>query len=143
MLAAVVIVTGIFSYYQEAKSSKIMDSFKNMVPQVKTSACSTTFFSFLFYSLGFFFTQVFGYAPGVLRCIIGASFVSKKPCLVVLMHDLALLNDTLYIVYKQCQFLFPLLLVYSDPHLNHLSSLSSQTNSGMIGVMYVCIVPEI
>ncbi|XP_019328121.1 PREDICTED: sodium/potassium-transporting ATPase subunit alpha-2 [Aptenodytes forsteri] len=28
-----VIVTGCFSYYQEAKSSKIMDSFKNMVPQ--------------------------------------------------------------------------------------------------------------
>lgn len=34
VLAAVVIVTGCFSYYQEAKSSKIMDSFKNMVPQV-------------------------------------------------------------------------------------------------------------
>ncbi|XP_066063027.1 sodium/potassium-transporting ATPase subunit alpha-2-like isoform X5 [Chamaea fasciata] len=33
VLAAVVIVTGCFSYYQEAKSSKIMDSFKNMVPQ--------------------------------------------------------------------------------------------------------------
>nr|ABO61333.1 Na+/K+ ATPase alpha subunit [Doryteuthis opalescens] len=33
VLTAVVIVTGIFSYYQEAKSSKIMDSFKNMVPQ--------------------------------------------------------------------------------------------------------------
>nr|KAF6290220.1 ATPase Na+/K+ transporting subunit alpha 2 [Myotis myotis] len=29
VLAAVVIVTGCFSYYQEAKSSKIMDSFKN------------------------------------------------------------------------------------------------------------------
>lgn len=35
VLAAVVIVTGCFSYYQEAKSSKIMDSFKNMVPQVR------------------------------------------------------------------------------------------------------------
>ncbi|XP_017317364.1 sodium/potassium-transporting ATPase subunit alpha-2 isoform X1 [Ictalurus punctatus] len=33
VLAAVVIVTGCFSYYQEAKSSRIMDSFKNMVPQ--------------------------------------------------------------------------------------------------------------
>ncbi|XP_018428565.1 PREDICTED: sodium/potassium-transporting ATPase subunit alpha-2 [Nanorana parkeri] len=33
VLAAVVIVTGCFSYYQEAKSSKIMESFKNMVPQ--------------------------------------------------------------------------------------------------------------
>lgn len=32
-LAVVVIVTAIFSYYQESKSSKIMDSFKNMVPQ--------------------------------------------------------------------------------------------------------------
>merc|ERR1711962_1778693 len=33
VLTAVVILTGIFSYYQEAKSSKIMESFKKMVPQ--------------------------------------------------------------------------------------------------------------
>ncbi|XP_054760297.2 sodium/potassium-transporting ATPase subunit alpha-3-like isoform X1 [Lytechinus pictus] len=33
VLASVVIITGCFSYYQEAKSSKIMESFKNMVPQ--------------------------------------------------------------------------------------------------------------
>ncbi|MBN3272866.1 AT1A1 ATPase, partial [Polyodon spathula] len=33
VLAAVVIITGCFSYYQESKSSKIMESFKNMVPQ--------------------------------------------------------------------------------------------------------------
>uniref|UniRef100_A0AAX7VAJ7 Sodium/potassium-transporting ATPase subunit alpha n=1 Tax=Astatotilapia calliptera TaxID=8154 RepID=A0AAX7VAJ7_ASTCA len=33
VLAAVVIVTGCFSYFQEAKSSRIMDSFKKMVPQ--------------------------------------------------------------------------------------------------------------
>lgn len=33
VLTAVVVITGIFSYYQEAKSSKIMESFKNMVPQ--------------------------------------------------------------------------------------------------------------
>ncbi|XP_077300641.1 sodium/potassium-transporting ATPase subunit alpha-like isoform X2 [Arctopsyche grandis] len=33
VLAAVVIITGMFSYYQESKSSKIMDSFKNMIPQ--------------------------------------------------------------------------------------------------------------
>uniref|UniRef100_A0A3Q1J337 Sodium/potassium-transporting ATPase subunit alpha n=1 Tax=Anabas testudineus TaxID=64144 RepID=A0A3Q1J337_ANATE len=33
VLAIVVFVTGCFSYYQEAKSSKIMDSFKNLVPQ--------------------------------------------------------------------------------------------------------------
>ena len=33
MLTAVVVVTGIFSYYQESKSNKIMESFKNMVPQ--------------------------------------------------------------------------------------------------------------
>nr|CAD7428469.1 unnamed protein product [Timema monikensis] len=34
VLSAVVIVTGIFSYCQEAKSSAIMESFKNMVPQL-------------------------------------------------------------------------------------------------------------
>ncbi|GFN86124.1 sodium/potassium-transporting ATPase subunit alpha, partial [Plakobranchus ocellatus] len=33
VLTGVVVVTGCFSYYQEAKSSRIMDSFKNMVPQ--------------------------------------------------------------------------------------------------------------
>ncbi|XP_076050682.1 sodium/potassium-transporting ATPase subunit alpha isoform X3 [Oratosquilla oratoria] len=33
VLTAVVIITGVFSYYQEAKSSRIMESFKNMVPQ--------------------------------------------------------------------------------------------------------------
>merc|ERR1719193_2360131 len=33
VLSAVVIFTGVFSYYQESKSDKIMDSFKNMVPQ--------------------------------------------------------------------------------------------------------------
>lgn len=33
VLVTVVMVTGIFSYYQEAKSSRIMDSFKNLVPQ--------------------------------------------------------------------------------------------------------------
>ena len=33
VLTTVVVVTGIFSYYQESKSSRIMDSFKNMVPQ--------------------------------------------------------------------------------------------------------------
>ena len=34
VLTGVVIVTGIFSYYQEAKSSAIMESFKSLVPQV-------------------------------------------------------------------------------------------------------------
>merc|ERR1719167_1372519 len=33
VLSAVVIITGIFSYYQESKSSKIMESFANLVPQ--------------------------------------------------------------------------------------------------------------
>merc|ERR1711953_196245 len=33
VLSTVVIVTGCFQYFQEAKSSKIMESFKNMVPQ--------------------------------------------------------------------------------------------------------------
>lgn len=32
-LTIVVVMTGCFSYFQEAKSSRIMDSFKNMVPQ--------------------------------------------------------------------------------------------------------------
>lgn len=33
-LASVIIITGFFSYYQQAKSSKIMESFKYLVPQV-------------------------------------------------------------------------------------------------------------
>ncbi|XP_043991302.1 sodium/potassium-transporting ATPase subunit alpha-2 [Gambusia affinis] len=33
VLAAVVIITGCFSYFQESKTSRIMDSFKKMVPQ--------------------------------------------------------------------------------------------------------------
>ena len=33
VLAAVVIITGVFQYYQESKSDAIMESFKNMVPQ--------------------------------------------------------------------------------------------------------------
>ncbi|VDM01727.1 unnamed protein product [Schistocephalus solidus] len=33
VLTAVVIITGCFSYYQESKSSKIMESFAKMVPQ--------------------------------------------------------------------------------------------------------------
>jgi len=33
VLTAVVVITGCFSYYQESKSSKIMESFKKMVPQ--------------------------------------------------------------------------------------------------------------
>ena len=33
-MTAVVVVTGVFSYYQEAKSASIMESFKNLVPTV-------------------------------------------------------------------------------------------------------------
>merc|ERR1712158_91139 len=33
VLTTVVVVTGVFSYYQESKSAKIMESFKNLVPQ--------------------------------------------------------------------------------------------------------------
>merc|ERR1739838_949646 len=33
VLSAVVIITGCFQYFQESKSSKIMDSFKNLIPQ--------------------------------------------------------------------------------------------------------------
>uniref|UniRef100_A0A6G1SMS1 Na(+)/K(+)-exchanging ATPase n=1 Tax=Aceria tosichella TaxID=561515 RepID=A0A6G1SMS1_9ACAR len=36
VLALVVIVTGLFSYYQERKSSRIMDSFKKLVPEKAT-----------------------------------------------------------------------------------------------------------
>jgi len=36
VLTFVVVVTGIFAYYQEAKSAAIMDSFKKMVPQEAT-----------------------------------------------------------------------------------------------------------
>lgn len=36
ILVFVVVVTGIFSYYQEAKSDQIMESFKNLVPQYAT-----------------------------------------------------------------------------------------------------------
>jgi sodium/potassium-transporting ATPase subunit alpha len=32
VLIVVVVISGIFSYYQESKSSKIMDSFKKMIP---------------------------------------------------------------------------------------------------------------
>lgn len=36
VLIFVVVITGIFSYYQETKSDQIMDSFKNLVPQFAT-----------------------------------------------------------------------------------------------------------
>ncbi|XP_067007033.1 sodium/potassium-transporting ATPase subunit alpha-like [Anabrus simplex] len=36
VLFAVVIITGVFSFYQEHKSSKIMDSFKTLMPQFAT-----------------------------------------------------------------------------------------------------------
>lgn len=42
VLSAVVIITGCFSYFQEAKSSKIMESFKNMVPQVHSQCAPQT-----------------------------------------------------------------------------------------------------
>ena len=35
-LVVVIIITGCFQYYQESKSSKIMDSFKNLIPQEAT-----------------------------------------------------------------------------------------------------------
>lgn len=34
VLALVVILTGVFAYYQEAKSTNIMASFRQMIPQV-------------------------------------------------------------------------------------------------------------
>jgi len=55
VLAAVVIVTGIFSYYQESKSSKIMESFKNMVPQVSGVTCTSVVWNSLSIHDLFFF----------------------------------------------------------------------------------------
>lgn len=40
VLAVVVILTGIFAYYQEAKSTNIMASFSKMIPQVSGSCSS-------------------------------------------------------------------------------------------------------
>lgn len=37
VLAVVVILTGIFAYYQEAKSTNIMASFSKMIPQVRAT----------------------------------------------------------------------------------------------------------
>lgn len=48
VLSAVVIITGCFSYFQEAKSSKIMESFKNMVPQVHSHCALQTQGSFTY-----------------------------------------------------------------------------------------------
>lgn len=41
VLALVVILTGIFAYYQEAKSTNIMASFSKMIPQVSSSCPSS------------------------------------------------------------------------------------------------------
>ena len=46
VLTAVVVVTGCFSYYQEAKSSRIMESFKDMVPQVRYTTVRETLIFF-------------------------------------------------------------------------------------------------
>ena len=37
VLALVVILTGVFAYYQEAKSTNIMASFHQMIPQVSAA----------------------------------------------------------------------------------------------------------
>ena len=34
VLVLVIVLTGLFQYYQEGKSAKIMKAFKNLVPQV-------------------------------------------------------------------------------------------------------------
>ena len=38
VLALVVILTGVFAYYQEAKSTNIMSSFRKMIPQASVTA---------------------------------------------------------------------------------------------------------
>lgn len=57
VLVAVVIITGIFSYYQQAKSSAIVDSFRNLVPQVRQRFSWNYYlvwFSFFYYNVLFF-----------------------------------------------------------------------------------------
>jgi len=63
VLAAVVIVTGIFSYYQESKSSKIMESFKNMVPQVSGVTCTGVVWNLLPIHDPFLFNSSLSIAP--------------------------------------------------------------------------------
>jgi hypothetical protein len=50
-LASVIIITGFFSYHQQAKSSKIMESFKYLIPQAGIN--------FIFNSFTFFFLFIF------------------------------------------------------------------------------------
>ena len=52
-LASVIIITGFFSYHQQAKSSKIMESFKYLVPQagiilINSISINRFFFFFIF-----------------------------------------------------------------------------------------------
>ena len=66
-LTIVVLLTGIFSYYQESKSSAIMDSFKKLVPQVDITdqLCFVVFHLFIVFVLfvafqDFFSSGLFG-----------------------------------------------------------------------------------
>ncbi|MGH0130401.1 UNVERIFIED_CONTAM: hypothetical protein FKN15_018298 [Acipenser sinensis] len=73
VLAAVVIITGCFSYYQEAKSSKIMESFKNMVPQVGQTPLSIEIEHFIHIITG---VAVFlGVSFFILALILGYSWL--------------------------------------------------------------------
>ena len=49
VLTGVVVITGVFSYYQEAKSSKIMETFKTLVPQVWSHHITVLFFFCFFF----------------------------------------------------------------------------------------------
>jgi hypothetical protein len=49
-LASVIIITGFFTYYQQAKSSKIMESFKSLVPQAGIYFHLNISFSLIYFS---------------------------------------------------------------------------------------------
>jgi hypothetical protein len=49
-LASVIIITGFFSYHQQAKSSKIMESFKYLVPQAGSISIKFISIKFIFFS---------------------------------------------------------------------------------------------
>ena len=52
VLTFVVIVTGIFQYYQDSKSSKIMKAFENLVPRVSLVSTEYMYVRCVYFDLG-------------------------------------------------------------------------------------------
>uniref|UniRef100_A0A7N8YAJ9 Sodium/potassium-transporting ATPase subunit alpha n=1 Tax=Mastacembelus armatus TaxID=205130 RepID=A0A7N8YAJ9_9TELE len=84
-LATVVFITGCFSYYQEAKSSKIMDSFKSLVPSVSFLDFCT--FIYCFSSLTYSSTKCYSYQIrkplSILQTVLDAG---KTPIAIEIEH---------------------------------------------------------